>query len=113
MHSDSQKLRRPCIDMHPLTTCDLRRNAKYIEDAQMKHAPVKKTISFEDFQKVDIRIRTIKSVLEVANSNKLMKLIVDFGDHTRSIIAGIKQERTNPREVEGKQANVRHIGIFK
>ena len=70
----------------------------------MKSAPIKKTISFEDFQKVDIRIGTIKSVIEVANSNKLMKLIVDFGDHTRSIIAGIKQERTNPLEIEGKQA---------
>ena len=33
-----------------------------------------------------------------------MKLIVDFGDHTRSIIAGIKKERPNPREIEGKQA---------
>ena len=77
---------------------------KNIEVAQMKHAPAKKTISFEDFQKVDIRVGTIKTVLEVANSNKLMKLIVDFGDHTRSIIAGIKQERANPREIEGKQA---------
>jgi tRNA-binding protein len=70
----------------------------------MKPAPVKKTISFEDFEKVDIRIGTIISVLEVAKSNKLMKLIVNFGDHTRSIIAGIKQERVKPREIEGKQA---------
>ena len=36
-------------------------------------------------------------------SNKLMKLIVDFGDHTRSILAGIKQERENPKEIENKQ----------
>jgi tRNA-binding protein len=33
-----------------------------------------------------------------------MKLMVDFGDHTRSILAGIKQERENPQEIEGKQA---------
>lgn len=70
----------------------------------MKPAHVKKMISFEDFEKVDIRIGTITSVLDVAKSNKLMKLIVDFGDHTRSIIAGIKKERPNPREIEGKQA---------
>ncbi len=44
------------------------------------------------------------SVEDVANSNKLMKLVVDFGDHTRSILAGIKKERANPREIEGKQA---------
>jgi tRNA-binding protein len=70
----------------------------------MKPAPVKKMISFEDFERVDIRIGTITSVLDVAKSNKLLKLIVDFGDHTRSIIAGIKKERPNPREIEGKQA---------
>ena len=47
---------------------------------------------------------TIISVEDVANSNKLMKLVVDFGDHTRSILAGIKNERANPREIEGRQA---------
>lgn len=33
-----------------------------------------------------------------------MKLSVDFGDHARSILSGIKQERDNPDEIEGKQA---------
>jgi len=33
-----------------------------------------------------------------------MKLTVSFGDHTRSILAGIRKERENPREIEGKQA---------
>ena len=33
-----------------------------------------------------------------------MKLEVDFGDHIRSILAGIKQERKNPQEIEGKLA---------
>jgi tRNA-binding protein len=70
----------------------------------VKPAPVKEAISFEDFEKVDIRVGTITSVLDVAKSNKLMMLLVDFGDHTRSILAGIKQERANPREIEGKQA---------
>lgn len=70
----------------------------------MTPAPVKPTISFDDFEKIDIRVGTIASVLAVAGSNKLMKLIVDFGDHTRSILAGIKKERENPREIEGKQA---------
>ena len=59
----------------------------------MKPAPIKDLISFEDFEKLDIRVGTIVSVNEVANSDKLMKLIVDFGDHTRSILAGIKKER--------------------
>ena len=70
----------------------------------MNPAPVKETISYEDFEKMDIRVGTIISVLEVKKSNKLMKLNVDFGDHTRSILAGIKKERENPMEIEGKQA---------
>ena len=67
-------------------------------------SPIKETISFGDFEKIDIRVGTITSVSEVAKSNKLMKLTVDFGDHTRSILAGIKKERANPQEIEGKQA---------
>ena len=70
----------------------------------MKPAPLKKTVAFEDFEKLDIRAGTITAVEEVAASNKLMKLTVDFGDHTRSILAGIKQERANPQEIVGKQA---------
>lgn len=67
-------------------------------------APVKDEISYEDFAKLDIRIGTIEQVLEVPKSDKLMQLIVNFGDHSRSILAGIKQERENPQEIEGKQA---------
>ena len=70
----------------------------------MKPAPIKEEISFADFEKIDIRVGTIVSVTEVKDSNKLMKLMVDFGDHQRSILAGIKQERENPKEIENKQA---------
>jgi tRNA-binding protein len=70
----------------------------------MEPAPIKKNITFEDFEKLDIRVGTIVSVAEVATSKKLMKLMVDFGDHARSILAGIKQERKNPHDIEGKQA---------
>jgi tRNA-binding protein len=67
-------------------------------------APVKPMISASDVEKIDIRVGTIVSVEDVAGSEKLLNLIVDFGDHQRSILAGMKQERENPREVEGKQA---------
>ncbi len=70
----------------------------------MKYAPIKPEITFDDFAKVDIRVGKIIEVSEVAKSEKLMKLTVDFGDHTRSILAGIKQERNDPKEIEGKQA---------
>lgn len=70
----------------------------------MEPATVKDPISFEDFEKIDIRVGTILSVTEVATSDKLMKLTVDFGDHRRSILAGIKQEREDPTEILGRQA---------
>ena len=70
----------------------------------MKPAPVKPEITFGDLQKLDIRVGTIESVDDVEGSKKLVKLIVNFGDHSRSILAGIKQEREDPSEITGKQA---------
>jgi tRNA-binding protein len=67
-------------------------------------AEIKPTIQLEDVEKVDIRVGTILAVDEVANSDKLVKLTVSFGDHTRTILAGLKQERANPKGIEGKQA---------
>ena len=70
----------------------------------MNQAPIKELIAFEDFEKLDIRVGTITTVSEVEKSDKLMRLTVDFGDHVRSILAGIKQERENPTGIEGLQA---------
>ena len=70
----------------------------------MDPAAIKQNISFEDFEKIDIRVGTINSVIDVTGSRKLVKLLVDFGDHSRSILVGMKQERANPSEIEGKQA---------
>jgi methionine--tRNA ligase beta chain len=71
---------------------------------QTRIAPVKSLINIDVLESVDIRVGTITSVRDIPRSNKLVKLSVDFGDHTRSILAGIKQERTNPSEIEGQQA---------
>jgi tRNA-binding protein len=72
--------------------------------SDFKPAPIKPMIALEDFEKIDIRVGTIELVEEVSGSNKLMKLIVNFGDHQRSILAGIKQERENPFAIAGRQA---------
>ena len=70
----------------------------------MTPAPIKPVISFDDLDKLDIRIGTIVRVEDIEESNKLVRLIVDFGDHQRTILAGMKKERENPEEIEGKQA---------
>jgi tRNA-binding protein len=67
-------------------------------------APVKPAVTIAALEALDIRVGTIERVEEVPRSDKLMKLIVNFGDHSRTILAGIKKERRNPREIEGRQA---------
>lgn len=74
------------------------------DEEKMKPEPVKPKISLEDLQKMDIRVGTIKSVEDVPVSKKLVSLTVSFGDHERTILAGIKQERKDPQEIEGQQA---------
>ena len=67
-------------------------------------AAIKPNVSRADLEKLDIRIGTIRSVEDVAASNKLVRLRVDFGDHARTILAGMKGERADLREIQGKQA---------
>ncbi len=67
-------------------------------------APVKPMISISDVEKLDVRVGRIVSVDEVPGSRKLVRLRVDLGDHTRTILAGIKTERSDPREIVGLQA---------
>jgi tRNA-binding protein len=69
----------------------------------IKVAPVKPNISIDVLQRVDIRVGTIKLVEDVEGSNKLVKLTVDFGDHNRTILVGMKQERADPKQIEGMQ----------
>ena len=70
----------------------------------MKVTSIKPTILFDDFEKIDIRIGTIERVEDIRGSKNLVRLIVEFGDHKRNILAGIKQERTDPVDIEGRQA---------
>jgi len=70
----------------------------------MDPAPVKPLIAKDLLEQIDIRAGTIESVEDVPGSDKLVALRVSFGDHRRTIVAGLKQERANPGEIAGKQA---------
>ena len=71
---------------------------------EFKPVAIKPQIAFADLERIDVRVGTIVSVGDIEGSDKLVKLTVDFGDHRRSILAGMKQERADPREIEGRQA---------
>lgn len=67
-------------------------------------APLKENINIDVVDKLDIRVGTIKLVEDIEKSKKLIKMTVDFGGFTRTILVGMKGERENPKEVEGHQA---------
>lgn len=70
----------------------------------MNPAPIKPEITIDDLIKIDIRVGTILSVEDVPGADKLVMLRVNFGDRERTIVSGMKQERANPKEIEGRQA---------
>jgi tRNA-binding protein len=71
---------------------------------RIRVAPLKPGISSDLLEQIDIRVGTIERVEDVPRSDKLVRLIVDFGDHKRTILVGMKQEREDPKEIEGLQA---------
>ena len=67
-------------------------------------AAIKPQITIHVLEQLDIRVGTISAVDDIPGADKLVRLTVDFGDHRRTIVAGLKQERENPAEIEGLQS---------
>lgn len=57
---------------------------------------------YEEFLKIELRVGLVKSAEDVSGSEKLLKLIVDFGDEERQVIAGIKKFYS-PDDLVGKE----------
>ena len=70
----------------------------------MTPAPVKTIVSIDALEALDIRVGTIRGMRDVAKSKKLVKLQVDFGNHRRQVLAGLKPERPDPSVIVGLQA---------
>ena len=73
--------------------------------AEVKAEPQKEACTFDDFQKMDIRVSTILAAEKVAKTKKLLKLTVDTGIDQRTIVSGIAEHFT-PEELVGKQVLV-------
>jgi methionyl-tRNA synthetase len=72
---------------------------------EIQYTPMKEAIQYDDFAKMDIRTGTVLSAEKVEKSKKLLKLQVDLGFETRTILSGIA-EHFQPEEVVGKQVIV-------
>ena len=80
--------------------------AKAANEAAAKPVePQKAEISFDDFEKLDIRIGTVLEAEKVAKTKKLLKLLVDTGIDRRTIVSGIA-EHFSPEELVGRQVMV-------
>lgn len=81
-------------------------NSKAEITTMSTNQPVKKsTIEFDDFAKIDLKVGTIVSVEKVEKADKLLKLSVDLGFETRTIVSGIALHY-KPEEIVGKQVTV-------
>ena len=68
-------------------------------------APQKKTITFDDFSLLDLRVGEVIAAEKVAKTKKLLQLKVDIGNEQRTIVSGIA-EAYSPEEVVGKKVTV-------
>ncbi len=73
---------------------------------QSTDQPVNKsTIQFDDFAKIDLKVGTIVAAEKVEKADKLLKLSVDLGFETRTIVSGIALH-FKPEDIVGKQVTV-------
>lgn len=81
-------------------------NSKKINQMTNKNSePSKEIISFEDFEKIDLRVGTILEAKKVEKADKLLQFKVDTGVDIRTIVSGIAESFT-PDELIGKQVTV-------
>ncbi|MFI3267009.1 MAG: methionine--tRNA ligase [Rikenellaceae bacterium] len=81
------------------------KTANAASQAESNIEPIKDSIKFDDFAKMDIRVGTILEAEKVAKTKKLLKFTVDTGLDTRTIVSGIA-EHFDPKELIGQQVLV-------
>ena len=88
-----------------LAKLEVSKAANAAAEAAQHVAEQKAEVSFDDFDKMDIRISTIIAAEKVAKTKKLLKLTVDTGIDRRTIVSGIA-EYFKPEELVGRQVPV-------
>ena len=81
------------------------RRAKLEAEAAQNVTEQKAEVSFDDFQRMDIRVSTILEAEKVAKTKKLLKLTIDTGIDKRTIVSGIAEYYT-PEQLVGRQVLV-------
>jgi methionyl-tRNA synthetase len=80
-------------------------NTKEAEEIKLFPSAVKAEIVYDDFARIDLRAGTIVSAEKVAKADKLLKLEIDLGFETRTVVSGIAMHY-KPEDIVGKQVTV-------
>jgi methionyl-tRNA synthetase len=75
------------------------------DEKEKKYTPLKKTAEYKNFASLDLRVGQIRNAEDLPESNKLLKLTVDLGFETRTILAGIKNVYS-PSDIIGRKVCV-------
>ena len=78
---------------------------KAASNKKTKFPPMKEEITFDEFMKMDIRVGTITAAEKVKKADKLLKLTVDTGIDTRTVVSGIA-EHYSPEEIIGQKVSI-------
>ncbi|MFT5723697.1 MAG: methionyl-tRNA synthetase [Bacteroidia bacterium] len=106
-----QQVNKPSLMFEKVEDEVIQKQREKLENQAKENAPepelepIKPTITFDDFSKLDFRVGTILEAQKVPKADKLLQLLVDIGLEQRTILSGIA-EHFKPEDLIGKQAVV-------
>jgi methionyl-tRNA synthetase len=103
---DGHQLNKPEILIHKIEDKQIDEIMKFLEGeekpgASLPLAPLKPTITLDDFKKIDLRVARVLEAEKVPKSEKLLKLQVEIGNERRQVLAGIAKQY-KPEDLVGK-----------
>ncbi len=104
----SQQLNNPDLLFVKIEDKQVEEQTQKLEATKLANTDVasqKEEITFDDFVKMDIRVGTVLAAEKIKKSKKLLKIKVDTGGDTRTILSGIAQY-FEPEDIIGKQVSV-------
>lgn len=107
--NEGEQLPKPELLFRKLEDAEIEPQLKKLSAIKTSHSPqktdvtpMKDTVSFEDFQKLDLRVATVVEAERVPKADKLLKLTLDTGSDRRTVVSGVALHY-NPDDLIGRQ----------
>ena len=98
-----EKIEDGLIEAQVQKLLDTKKENEAKEMAEAKAQPIKDTVEFDEFMKMDIRVGTILECERVPKTDKLLRFLLDDGLEQRTILSGIAEYYPEPEKLVGKQ----------